>query len=52
MPRTYKPVPDCPPMLARIMKAANILPDDTNEMFAKMDVFIAEHNSRDFRDFI
>ena len=51
MPRTYKPVPECPPKLARIMKAANILPDDTNEMFAKMDVFIAEHNSKNLSEF-
>jgi ribosomal protein S27AE len=30
------------------MKAVNALPDDTDEMFEKMDVFIAEHNSKGF----
>lgn len=48
MPTTYTPVPECPPKLARIMKAANILPDDTNELFEKMGVFTAEHNSKGF----
>ena len=46
MPRTYTPVPKCPAKLARIIEAVNRLPDDTDEMFRKMSVFIAEHISK------
>jgi ribosomal protein S27AE len=48
MSTTYKPVPECPQELARIMSAVNALPGDTDEMFEKMSVLIAENDSRDF----
>ncbi len=46
MSRTYKPVPECPPKLARIIKGVNMLPDNVDEMFEKIGEFASEYNNR------
>lgn len=48
MPRTYKPVPECPSKLRQVIKAANRLPEKTNELFEKLGEFASEHNNRPF----